>query len=383
MKDLLHPSRKGRGEKIRVVHLINSLIYGGAEIILKNLLRFSTREVFENQVFTLHDFGPVGEEIRKGGWKTVDLGMRNKLALFSLLPLFRALGRNEVDILHCHSFHSNFLGALMGRLKKTPAVIASQYNITPRHLKYRAFFNRMTARLATLFIANSERVKRHLVDGEGIPERKVRRVYLGVDPQEFQEGIRPIRSREHYGLPSRGILVGTVASLTPQKGHSVLLEAVPRIAASCPHVSFAFIGEGGLEGSLRAKVHALGMDNRVFLLGPVPALEIMGLLDIFVLPSLWEGMPVALLEAMSMERPVVATDVGGVGEAVLDGETGILIPPGDPDSIARAIVALIRNVNLRAALGKRARKRVEATFSFEKGARELEGIYLELCGFRA
>jgi glycosyltransferase involved in cell wall biosynthesis len=182
--------------------------------------------------------------------------------------------------------------------------------------------------------------------------------------------------RRTFGVQAQGLLVGTVGRLHPQKGFASLLAAVARVRERLPAIRLLLVGGGALRRDLVARAEALGLAEVVIFAGSrgdVP--EILAALDLFVLPSLWEGLPNAVLEAMAAGLPVVATAAGGTPEVVVDGETGLLVPPGDVTALAEAIERLLRDPGLRRKMGEAGRKRVEGHFTIEQTVAQTVALY--------
>jgi len=228
----------------------------------------------------------------------------------------------------------------------------------------------------------SVQIHRALEAGGVRPER-LRTLYSGLDMTRVpdQEDGQDIRRR--FGIPGDAPLIGTVANLFPRKGYEVMLRALPAIRASAPDMHYLIVGSGDAmyEKALHALVHDLGLEGRVHFGGfqesVYPCLAAM---DVYAHPAIMEGFGIAVLEAMAMRKPVVATRTGGLPEIVLDGETGVLVPPRDPDALARAVVDLLREKTRRAALGKAGRDRVQAIFTVEVMMGHLAAAYGALLG---
>jgi teichuronic acid biosynthesis glycosyltransferase TuaC len=229
-------------------------------------------------------------------------------------------------------------------------------------------------------------VSRALADGiEELarPRRPVEVVYLGVDSDTFSPGEPQGLLRENLGLPREGPGICYVGRLAFQKGLRELMEVFGGLIDQIPGVWLAVVGEGPMDEELRNHIRTAGWEGRVFMPGSLPHDEVRSWLnasDIFVLPSHNEGLPNVVLEAMSCERAVVATDVGGIGEAVEDGITGILVPPREVDHLKSALANLLENPGGRVEMGRRGRERVKARFSWGRSAGALIDAYDRLLG---
>lgn len=211
----------------------------------------------------------------------------------------------------------------------------------------------------------------------GVPKEKLRVIRNGIRPRLAQPDRDGVRAR--LGLRSAARLVLTVGRLTEQKGHRYLLEAIPSVLERRPDAHFVVVGEGPLDGELRERARALGLDGHVSFLGrrpDVPAL--LAAADLFVLPSLFEGLPLSVLEAMGAGLPVVGTRGCGTAEAVRDGVTGRLVPPRDPAALARAVLEPLEQPDLGIRWGAAGQLRLEQEFSAARMAREAAALYQEL-----
>jgi glycosyltransferase involved in cell wall biosynthesis len=212
----------------------------------------------------------------------------------------------------------------------------------------------------------------------GIPLEKLRVVRNGISPPPARQASR-LQVRQRLGLPSEARIVLTVARLEHQKGHLHLLAAIPSVRARHPDTYFVWVGEGTLHSELREKLHEQGSDGFVRMVGSrSDVADLMGGSDVLVLPSLFEGLPLVILEAMSIGLPVVGTNVCGTAEAIEDGVTGRLVPPRDPLALAASIVDVLDQPGLASARAEAARQRVEQEFSARRMGQEVARVYMEV-----
>ena len=234
---------------------------------------------------------------------------------------------------------------------------------------------RLIARVDRL-ICVSEGVRASFL-AAGVPAGKLRPVRNGITPRPAAADRAGVRAR--LDLPPHARLVLTVGRFTRQKGHRALAEAVPAALARCPEAYFVWVGAGPLERTLRARVGALGVGDRVRFAGQCPDVpELLAAADLFVLPSLFEGLPLVVLEAMAAGLPVVGTRVCGTAEAVVDGVTGRLVDAGDAAGLAAAVVETLARPDVAARWGAAGRERVAREFSATRMARETAAIYEEV-----
>jgi glycosyltransferase involved in cell wall biosynthesis len=227
-------------------------------------------------------------------------------------------------------------------------------------------------RFSDRVVAVSHAVGAYLRDERHVPQEKIAVIPYGVDLTRYNPDPNE-KLRKELGFSRRDVLVGMVGRLEPDKGHDILIEAASRLKRRGVH--FALAGQGSLEPLLKEQVRSLGLEDQFTLLGFRSDIqEVLKLFDIVTLPSLHEGLPNAILEAMAVGKPVVATDVGGIGEAVVHQETGLLIRPGSVESLEKGLSALIDDASLRKAMGEAGRLRMEEVFSLEKQVQAFERL---------
>lgn len=368
--ELTAPEPRG---PIRVLHVITRLVVGGAQ---ENTLLTAThldRARYAVALASGPTDGPEGSlEERAHGLSLPFFRIshlvrplhpaRDILAFFQLYALIR---RHHYDIVHTHTTKAGLLGRLAARAAGVPIVIH-----TPHGHAFHGYFGTVGSRL----LVAVERVMAHLTDrivcltqaekedyiqlGVGRSAQLVM-IHSGVDLEGFQTiRVDVTAKRRELNLPLEGPLIGCVARLVSVKGVDVLLEAVPQIRAAMPTVTVVFVGGGPLRARLEQRTSLLGLDSSVSFLGvrrDVP--EIMGLFDVVVLPSRNEGMGRAAVEAMAAGRPVVASRVAGIQNVVEDGQTGVLVTPENSEELARAVISLLGNPALCAAMGNSGRTR--------------------------
>lgn len=365
-----------------VLYLITDLNVGGAERVLLEVVRRLDRRRFQPAVCSLAPPGAMAREFGELGVPVYGLGMAGFRHLFRAGMLFALLRRQRFDIVHTHLFHANVLGRVVARLAGVPVVVSTTHVAEPRcwHL----LLERWTASLVDRVVAVSEGVRRYMVERAHIPAGKIVVMRNGVDPGRFRLRRGGFRRRE--GIASDCLLVTTVGRLHAQKGLGCLLQAARSLTLPHPEVRFLVVGEGPERRQLLRLRDRLGLGDRVRFLGfraDVP--QILADSDVFALPSLWEGLSIALLEAMAAGLPVVATDVEGVAEVVTDGETGLVVPPGDADALTAALSRLLGDPSLRRRLAQAGHQRVVRHFGWEKVVSDTMDLYERLlseCGSR-
>jgi glycosyltransferase involved in cell wall biosynthesis len=290
------------------------------------------------------------------------LGMRHAMDLGALRRLVDRCRRFQPDVIHTQLSRADWIGRLVGRLVGVP-VVSTVHNVHSR--MYAAEFpaplawlgatlDRATAPLAEHFIAVSAGVERDLVEG-GVPASRITIVPNSVDPASRVVPRARDAVRLRWNVAPDHIVVGTVALLKTQKGLQYLVDAAELVARRDARVRFVHIGDGPLESAIRARVRSAGIADRFWMLGRVAdPMALLSGLDMFVLSSLWEGLPVALLEAIAANVPVIGTRVPGIEDVIDDRRTGLLVPPADPMSLADAILEMAGDPERRRRLSRAA-----------------------------
>lgn len=305
----------------------------------------------------------------------------------ALAHLWRYIRRGRFDLVHTHSSKAGFLGRVAARLAGVPRIVHTPHGhifggyfgllATGLYIRLERWAARFTDRIITL---SDQEQRDHLARGIGRPDQLVT-IPSGVDLKALpRPGETHAAVRKAMGVAADAPLVGTVARLVPVKGLAYLLEGARRILESAPEVILLIVGDGDLRGELESRARALGVGGRIRFVGfREDAARWIAALDVFVLPSINEGMGRVLVQAMALEVPVVASRVGGVPEVTGDGDAGILVPPRDPAAIAEAVLRLLGDPALRGALGQRGAERAQA-FRVERMIASLEDLYEALGG---
>jgi glycosyltransferase involved in cell wall biosynthesis len=313
----------------------------------------------------------------------VALGKKfNRGAVKEIAGLLR---ERRVSILHTHGGIAGLFGRLAARRAQTPVIVHTLHGI--HYLHYRnpltrkfyilleKWFSRFTDGLVFVSQADFQKAKKHRLAAED----KMFVILNGTDPLAGLSGEKIREKRLALGWPPAGPLVGTVARLHRQKGIATLLEAAPRLFAAAPGARVVVVGEGPLGRKLRKKVSRQGLEEKFFFLGErKDAAELLSLFDVFVLPSLWEGLPFVLIEAASLGKPIVAAAVDGITEVVEDGKTGLLVPPENPGALADAIIGLLQDRQRAARLAASAKSIIPPRFPLRRMIEQTQNLYLDL-----
>jgi glycosyltransferase involved in cell wall biosynthesis len=371
---------------LRVLHVLSGCTVGGCEQHVLALLSRLDRTRYEPWLACFEaepdDATPMVPMFKAAGVRTIDLRARRRTDPAAFARFGRLLWRGRFDIVHVHSLRTELGATTLGRiLSRGPRMVRTTHNVDD--LSGRPGFAalaQVSARRLDCVVAISDAVGEYLRDEAGLPDEKIVRIYYGIDPTPYRSEVPP-PSRRPKSDPSARPTLGVLARLAPQKGHRVLLDGLSEIVEEVPDVRVRIVGheEQTTIAELEAYARERGVADRVEFEGfcaDVPGL--LADLDLFVLPSLWEGFGLVLLEAMAAGRPIVASAVGPIPEIVVDGVTGLLVPPGDASALATAVVRVLADPDLAAALGRAGRARVESEFGLDVMVARTEALYEQL-----
>jgi len=287
----------------------------------------------------------------------------------------RRLRQERAQVLVTHSSVDAWTGGLAARLAGVPVVRMRHLSVpVQRNPLSRLVYTALCDKIVT----TGEAIRMLLVERLGVSPAKVVSIPTGVDPEEFHPSrVDPSRIRREFGLARETPLLGMIAVLRSWKGHLVFLQALRRVRESHPDVQAVLVGDGPFRSVIQDAIRCHGLEARVRLLGHrEDVAEILSGLDVVVSASTAaEGIPQALLQALAMRRPVVASDVGGIPEVIRPGETGWLVPPGDPEALGRAIVEALADRGGGQRMGEQGRKMVEADYSLQHMGERMEEVY--------
>jgi len=360
---------------IRVLFVEHKQIFGGGQVSLLSLLdRFDKKAVkavvvcqpgavligeLKKRNINIYVFG-LGE-IRKGRRPGVILG--NLIArIVPTLRLIRLISRERIDLVYTNGVFSLIASLLAAKLTGTP-VVWSEHNITlPLDLE-----TKLLIALADRIAVVTDVIRQQFLGLDPKAEKKIVVIYNGVDPSRFEVRAQARdKLRQELGLTEQHPVIGTVGRLSPEKGHRHFLQAAKIIKEGVPTAKFLIVGDGPMRTDLEAMAKEMGILEDVCFTGfreDVPV--VLSLMDVFVLPSLEEAFGIAMLEAMAVGKPVIASNVGGVYEAVIEGETGFLVEPGDWQKMAKLAIGLLGDEEKRKRMGEKGRQLVACRYTLE------------------
>lgn len=369
------------GQRISVLHFSNTLVRGGAEEHILMLLRGLDRERFHLHFVCMPE---VAEQLRgdvPDDVKVLPLRLEKPSQVATAFQFAQILQQRRVDILHSHLFCGSVVASPIAWLCRVPLVVETPHvreKWRRGWLKSHFVVDRVAGHFVDYYIAVSEANARYLVEQKGLPAEKVRVIHNGCDLDRFSDAHPSAAGmKQALGFGEDDPVVIVVARLEPQKGHHVLLKALPQVRREFPRVRFVCAGDGSLRPDLERETRDLGLQDTVRFVGyQSNVADWLSLADISVLPSFYEGLPLVAIESLAAGRPVVATAVDGTPEVVINEQTGLTIPPGDAGQLANAILRLLREPALGRRLASAGRRWVLERFSREQQIKKTQEFYV-------
>ena len=370
----------------KVAHIVYSLYHGGAEHIISTMLRCGKSSSFRHSVLVLSSGGSLVEEIEKSGGEVFLLGKKKGFDPALPFRLASLIRKTAPDIIHLHNSSPGIWGTLASMLSRTriPLVKMEHRPWIPKDLPiFHRYLYRYLAMKSEKIITVSEHARSTFSSSFPSLAGRIVTVLNGIDLDPFKE-LQPVEGcRKWFGFPLKSPLIGTVGRLVPIKNHRLLIDAFLNVKKAYPNAHLAILGQGPLEPSLRSYAASRGIAESLSILpATLDVYKFLSALDIFVLPSKSEGLPLTLLEAMASALPVVASSVGGIPEVIEDGEDGYLFASGSSSEITEKIVRIIEDPESAASMGIRGREKIFRNFGEKQFIDQIEAIYLEILKIR-
>ncbi len=363
---------------IKIMHVIHSLDIGGLENGVVNLINTMDRNRFAHAICCISQSGRNAEKLNGQDVSIYEMRKGERSELLLPLKLARLFKKNQIDIVHTRNWGAvdGIIGAILARI---PIIIHGEHGRdmtdSDGSNKKRNFIRKLSSYFVFHYITVSNDLREWLITFVGINEKKIQTIYNGVDTIKFNPGNK-YHIREEYGYNSEDIIIGTVGRLDRVKDQQLLIRAFAQLKSKYHNITLLIIGNGPCRESLENLARDLGIKQNVSFLGmrsDVP--ELLKLMDIFVLPSIFEGISNTILEAMAMGLPVIATNVGGNSDLVVDGETGTLVPVEDVSALATAMERYILDRVTMDRHGTAGRKRAIDEFGLNRMVAQYEDMY--------
>jgi glycosyltransferase involved in cell wall biosynthesis len=364
-------------DRINLMQIVDDLNYGGMQRVAMNLCLKVDHSKFKLMVCCLEELGPNAEELRENGVPLFLVKKSAGIDYFLPFRLRKLFLKERVNIIHTHNVNPFFYGVIAAQLTGGIKAVQTDHS--------RGFFpvskkemlsERVLARFTNKVIAVSEGVKADLVKYEHIDHKKIEVIYNGIDPSKYNVEVDLVKKRGELGIGKNAKVIGVGVRLSEQKGICYLIEAVGLIVKSYPDIKLLIIGDGELRIELQRMSEQLGLTDKVIFTGFRPDIpELLKVIDIYALPSLWEGHPLVLLEAMAAGKPIVATEISGNRETVAHGHTGLLVPSKDVPKLADALCRLLADETLRHDMGLNGHKRFQERFTIDQAICKYQELY--------
>jgi L-malate glycosyltransferase len=298
--------------------------------------------------------------------------------------LIKYCRQNKIDLIHAHLPGGNLYGSVVGKILGLPVVCTfhNEYAMPGATRRFGGIKNFLIRNLASKLVMVAEYMKQEYLDNAKFPSEKIITIYNGVSDEEAKEPFDIDTFRKEIDFYEGDLLIANVANFRPPKGHLILIEAASLVCQTIPQAKFLLIGEEGdgkIKGEILERIGKYNLQDRVKLLGFRDDIsQILRFIDIFLLASISEGLPMSVVEAMKASRPVVATDVGGLPEVVKQGVTGFLAKPGDHYDLAEKLIVLLKDQKLRKEMGEKGREVAVSMFSLDEMISKYQALYKRL-----
>lgn len=379
------PAAGKPGKPWSVVHILGSLRTGGAEMALVNYLKAADRENFTHSVICLTTAGPLARQVEDLGIPVQTYPVRLRNLPWAMWGLARLIKARNTAVVHTHMFTAAFWGRMAGLLAGVPVLVTTEHGKEPWKKNWQILIDRILGTRTFRQIAVSEDVRNIRIKRDAAPPERIVLIPNGVPiPRQPRDSEKRIEVRKSLGLDPDQPVLGTVGRVVDAKAYPVLVEAMAFLVEKIPGLKWLQVGDGPDLEDLKDRIRARGLEGSVLCLGRRDDVQdLLQAMDVWVMSSRREGLPVALLEAMASQLPIVATKVGGIPDAVEDGRSALLAPPEDPEALAAAIERIFNEPDLAARLADQARRDVAARYGNSAVAERIEAIYregLELLG---
>jgi len=361
--------------KINLLHLTFDMHIGGTEQVIKNIVEATDKTKFNTSILCIESpIGPFGEILSKQGYQVDSISRKEGFDVKLIFQIRKYVIQHKIDVLHCHQYTPWVYGVLASIFTGTKVIFTEHGRFYPDRSSWkRKYINPFLVRLTDHITAISKATRQALVDYEYIPASKIDVIYNGI--AELESDITKSQQlRKKLSIPEDSLILGTISRLDPIKNHRLLISSFAKIQH--PELILLIVGDGEIRSNLENLVKQLGISEKVIFTGfqttPVDYLQLM---DIFLLPSLSEGTSMTLLEAMSLSKACIVTDVGGNPEIIEDNVSGLVTPSDDEKRLITACDLLLKDSKLRKKLGDAGRAQFEERFTVQSMLKNYQDIY--------
>lgn len=362
---------------MKILHLIQTSGPGGAEKLLLALAQ-NFKEKYSSTVGLLKN-GWLSKQLQNRGIKVEIIPSGSTFDIKLIRNLMNLIKKEKIDLVHSHLLDMNFYSSIVAKMTGVPHISTEHGDIhhTSKRMNIKTRIKaKAIARFSDRIVFVSRYTRDRFLSIANVPKKKIEIIYNGIDLKEYEEPIDVQKKKADVGIKEGEFVVGNVSNLYPVKGQIYLLKAAMKVIKEIPNTKFLIIGRGELEGKLRREARDLGIESNVKFLGfREDVKELLKIMDIFVLSSLSEGLPLSLIEAMASKVPVVVTAVGGIPEVVDDGIDGLLVPSADADTLAEKLTNLLKNKRIADRLGFSGNQKIKDQFNLQFMLNKYQEIY--------
>jgi len=375
--------------KCNILYVIENIEFGGGERVFSQIIRGLDKERFG--VFVASNPGGIFEKkLTEVGIKINPVRMTNRYNLGIISRLKKIIKTKDVRIVHSQGGRADFFARIAARIANVPIIISSMamlvegYDVSRSRKRLYVLIDRWTERWVNKFTVLSEAMRRSLIERHKIPPENIVKIYNGIEIEEYNPDLKELRNkklevRRELGLKNDVPVIGAIGRLVWQKGFEYLIRAAPEVLKKCPEARFLIVGEGPLKNKLILTSEKLNVADRIIFTGFRSDIkEILASIDVLAMPSLLEGLPMVLLEAMAMAKPIVATRIDGITEVLENSKTRLLVPAKNSHALAEAIVGTLNDKAKANFFGQNAREAAKEKFSVKKMVEQIELAYEKL-----
>ena len=367
---------------IRILYIHHTFRNQSGSFLLWNIAKRIDKSKYQVFAACLREGGPYEDKLRRIGVQVKNFDLKTLVDIRIILRLVRYIKQNKIDIVETAVFPADVYGRISARLANVPIIISTMHRVADHKQEaiYRVLFfaDTLTMALTTRIIAVSKAGKNYLISWHRVKPDKISVVYNGIDAHKYDSNFDIKEYKRKLNLQHDIPTVGFIGRLVKLKGVNYFLEAAATVVRRGKRVQFVVVGDGPLKERLIKQAKDLRINQHVHFIGfreDIP--QILSVIDILVVPSLWEGLPLTILEAMFAGKPIIATRVGGIPEAIEDKQTGILVEPRDCNALSKGVLECLEDPGNRKELGGKAKHRALQYFDVERMVKEYESIYDE------
>jgi glycosyltransferase involved in cell wall biosynthesis len=372
------PNHKKNAKKINIMQITHDLGIGGLQQVVVNLCKTLDKKRFNVKVLCLRGLGDYVDELKNAGIEIFCIEKNFKHTdYFTFLKIAKILRKNKTDIVHTHNTQPLIEGTLGALLSGVKTIIHTDHaRKFPDKRRY-MIAEWIASKFVKKIVGVSQETIDDLVKFERISQKKCTVIFNGIVKKKFHDKIDTVFLKKSLGIHNDSFIIGVCARLSEQKGLSYLINSMPYVLSHFPQTTLVIVGDGILFHKLKDESEKLGISENVVFCGKrldIP--EILQIFDLYVLPSLWEGLPIGLIEAMASGCPIIATNVGGNKSIICSGDNGVLVEPKDSDTLALEILNLLKNPNLRSLYSKRGIEKFNNNFDSKIMTDKYINLYL-------